>query len=163
ELKKRRAQEVAFRIARLVLHQYFRAEGPQPAEGGPTAGAQVWLFPQVLAIVKRWLAECVTYKDNTYPQLLLVVENAHKAAAKVHRAITAAAPGGCRVRAILQPHDTCGTTTGVAFDTTRPCWTTAGDRCHLNFVPCEHSWEAKFAQSLEAMDEVKGYVKNQKL
>jgi type III restriction enzyme len=163
DLKSRREQEVAFGIARLVLNQYFPAD--EAANAGPdaTAGSQVWLFPQVLAIVKRWLAECVTCKDNTFPQLLLKVENAHKGAEKVHRAIAAALPGGRQVRAILQPYDTLGTTAGVSFDTTKPRWTTAKDRCHINFVPCDSNGEAKFVQWLEEMDEVKAYVKNQNL
>src|SRR5262249_38007019 len=134
DLKKRREQEVAFGIARLVLSQYFRADDED------TSASQVWLFPQVLAIVKRWLAESVTCKDNTFVQLLLMVENAHRAAEKIHRAIAAASPGSRRVRAILQPYDERGTTTGVSFDTTKPRWTTAPDRCHINFVPCDSNW-----------------------
>ncbi len=158
DLKNRRQQEVEFAIARLVLQQYFPAAGP-----GEGAGAQVWLFPQVLAIVKRWLAECVVRKDGTFLQLLLLVENAHKAAEKVHRAIAAASPGERRVRAVLQSYDTVGTTAGVSYDTTKPRWTTAPDRCHINFVPCDSNWEAKFAQALEEMPEVRAYVKNQNL
>jgi type III restriction enzyme len=168
ELKKRREQEVAFAVARLVLNQYYRPDDDKAvdgATGGPTpaAGSKVWLFPQVLAIVKRWLAECVACKDNTFPQLLLIAENAHKAAEKIHRAIAAAAPGERRVRAVLQPFDTVGTTAGVSFDTSKPRWTTAREKCHINFVPCDSNWEAKFAQCLEEMDEVKAYAKNQNL
>jgi type III restriction enzyme len=169
DLKRRREQEVAFGIARLVLSEYFPADGAKNASGkngGPASGpaSQVWLFPQILGIVKRWLAECVTYKDNTFPQLLLLVENAHKAAEKVHRAIAAASAGGRRVRAVLQPYDTKGSTAQMpSFDTTKPRWKTTADRCHINFVPCDSSWEAKFAQSLEEMDEVKAYAKNQNL
>jgi type III restriction enzyme len=161
-LRKRREQEVAFAIARLVLHQYYPAGGGN-GSAGPAADAQVWLFPQVLGIVKRWLVECVACKDNTFPQLLLVVENAHKAAEKVHRAIAAASPGGRRVRAVLQPYDALGSTTGVTFDTTKPRWTTAANKCHVNFVPCDSNWETVFAQTIEEMDEVKAYVKNQNL
>jgi type III restriction enzyme len=158
-LKQRREQEVAFSIARLLLQSYYRAGDSETGNGG----GQVWLFPQLLAIARRWLAECVACKDNTFPQLLLMVENAHKAAEKIHRAIAATLPGDHRVRAVLQPYNQQGTTAGVSFDTTKPRWTTAIDRCHINFVPCDSNWEAKFAQSLEEMDEVKAYVKNQNL
>lgn len=166
QLRQRREQEVAFGIARHVLNHYYPA-GRVPAANGNgekiAAESQVWLFPQVLAIVKRWLSECVGCKDGTFPQLLLVAENAHKAAEKIHRAIAAASPGERRVRAVLQPYDATGTTAGVSFDTTKPRWTTARDKCHINFVPCDSNWEAKFAQSLEEMDEVWAYVKNQNL
>src|SRR5947209_10450940 len=50
-LKQRREQEVAFHLAKLVLDRHFRADGD--------GTAQVWLFPQLLAIVRRWLTECV--------------------------------------------------------------------------------------------------------
>jgi type III restriction enzyme len=168
DLKKRREQEIAFGIARLVLNQYFPADQGQAAaavqgEPAPAADAQVWLFPQILTIVKRWLAECVSCKDNTFPQLLLLVENAHKAAEKVHRAISAASPGERRVRAVLQPYDTTGTTAGVSFDTMKQRWTTAADKCHINFVPCDSNWETIFAQAIEDMAEVRAYAKNQHL
>jgi type III restriction enzyme len=92
------------------------------------------------------------------------VENAHKAAEKGHRAIAAASAGVRRVRAVLQPYDTLGSTAQMpSFDTTKPRWKTAADRCHINFVPCDSNWEAKFAQALEEMDEVKAYAKNQNL
>jgi type III restriction enzyme len=165
-LRRGREQEVAFHLAALVIEHYFQADPAGAAEGntGPVpGGAQVWLFPQVLAIVKRWLAECVDCKDNTFPQLLMVTENRHKAAEKVQRAITAGTPGQPRVRAILQQTDAVGTTAGVSFDTSKPRWTTSADRCHINCVPCDGDWEANFAQALEGMDEVKAYVKNQNL
>src|SRR5262249_57090911 len=98
-----------------------------------------------------------------FRQLLLLAETAHKAAEKLHRAIAAASSGERRVRAVLQTYDALGTTAGVSFDTTKPRWTTAADRCHINFVPCDSGWEAKFAQALEEMDEVRAYVKNQNL
>jgi type III restriction enzyme len=48
ELKKRREQEVAFTIAKLILERYFRAHDPSDPGGEvKTPGAvQVWLFPQ---------------------------------------------------------------------------------------------------------------------
>src|SRR5204863_681379 len=107
--------------------------GLPPPSSARDDAPHVWLFPQILGIVKTWLAECVACKDNTFPQLLLVVENAHKAAEKVHRAIAAASPGGRRVRAVMQPYDALGTTAGVTFDTTKPRWTTAANKCHVNF------------------------------
>jgi type III restriction enzyme len=51
----------------------------------------------------------------------------------------------------------------VEFDTTKDVFTTAPDRCHINYVALDSGWEAKLAESLESMDEVHGYVKNQGL
>src|SRR5438094_141508 len=97
ELKQRREQEVAFLIGKLVLEKYFRADGQAlPEKGGPhrfDAEVQAWLFPQVLDIVKRWLAECLTCQSGTFPQLLLLLQFAHDAADRVYRAIVAGAGG----------------------------------------------------------------------
>ena len=46
-----------------------------------------WLFPQVLRITRRWMKECVTYKDNMYPQYFQIGEIARKAAFRIYQAI----------------------------------------------------------------------------
>ena len=168
DLKKRREQEVAFALAKLVLEKYFRAEDGETvpeADGAlpPVNGVQVWLFPQVLAIVRRWMEECVVCKDHTFPQLLLFAYKANEAAEKIHRGIAAAASTEQRLRAILQPYDTLGTTAHVSFDTRKPTYRTRADKCHVSHVPCDSNWETKFAQVLERMPEVLAYVKNQNL
>ncbi|HWB11125.1 MAG TPA: DEAD/DEAH box helicase family protein [Pirellulales bacterium] len=56
DLKKRREQEVVFLLAKLALEKYFRDE---------EQNAKPWLFPDLLAIARRWLAECLTLKDNS--------------------------------------------------------------------------------------------------
>ena len=106
ELKKKREQEVAFAIAKEVLTRYYPAD---PGSPDPADASKVWLFPQVFAIVQQWMRECVVLKDNVFPQLLLLAQLGKAAAEKVHRAIAAAATGEPRVRAILQPYDTLGT------------------------------------------------------
>jgi type III restriction enzyme len=64
---------------------------------------------------------------------------------------------------VLQPADTVGTTAVVSFDTTKQTWRTAPDCSHISHVPCDSNWEAKFAQTLETMPEVRAYAKNQSL
>jgi type III restriction enzyme len=165
DLKKKREQEVAFVIARLVLQQYYPAGPADAVAGGAAAagGSKVWLYPQVVGIVKRWMAECVVLKDNVFPQLLLLAQLAHSAAEKVHRAIAGAAGGEPRVRAILQPYDTLGSSAIVSFDSRRGRFQTDPARCHVNFVVYDSDWERHFAQTLEGMDEVRAYVKNEHL
>lgn len=159
DLRQRREQEVVFTIARLVLQHYFPAEGP----GDEPAGSQVWLFPQIVAIVRRWLAECVVCKDDVFPQLLLLEQWAYSAAEKVHRAIAAAGPGEPRVRAVLRPYDAVGSTVGVSFDSTKELWRTDERKCHVNFAPLDSKWEGHFARTLEELAAVRAYVKNQGL
>jgi type III restriction enzyme len=155
DLKRRRPNEVAFLLARLTLEKYFRDD-----EGND----KPWLFPQLLAIAKRWLAECVHLKDNTFPQLLLLIEFAHDAADRIYKAIVSSTDGSAALKPILAPYDTLGSTRYVDFDTTRPVFATRADKCHVSHVVADtDSWEQKMAQSLEDMPEVMRYVKNQNL
>jgi len=155
DLKRRRPNEVAFLLARLTLEQYFRDDD---------GNDKPWLFPQLLAIAKRWLAECVTFKDHTFPQLLLLVQYAHDAADRIYQAIVAATDGAPALKPILRPYDTLGSTRYVDFDTTRPVYATRPDKCQISHVVADtDSWEQKLAQTLEDMDEVVRYVKNHNL
>ena len=167
DLRRRRMQEVAFLLAKLVLEKYFRQDGTERKEQSKEhhfdSEVQAWLFPQVLQITKHWLKECVTCKDNTFIQLLLLVEFAHNAADRIYQAIVKSEPGEKVLKPILRPYDTIGSTRYVDFDTTRDTYDTAPDRCHISHVAVDSGWEAKMAQSLEEMDEVVRYVKNQNL
>ena len=155
DLKKRREQEVVFLLAKLILEKYFRDDQDN---------TKSWFFPQLLGIVRRWMAECVTYKDNTFPQLLLLIELAHDAADRIYRAIVASKDGEKALKPILRPYDTVGSTRHVDFDTTRPVYATRSDLCHLSHVVADTgSWEQKTVQTLEDMEEVACYVKNQNL
>lgn len=155
DLKARRLQEVAFLIARTTLEKYFRDDG---------GNVKPWLFPQLLAITREWLAAYVTCKDKCFPQLLLFVANAHNAADRIYRAIAAGEAGAKTLVPILRPYDREGSTRYVDFDTTRVTWPTAADKCHVSHVVGDtDSWEQKVAQSLEEMAEVASYVKNENL
>lgn len=168
DLKNRREQEVAFLLAKLVLEKYFRADGQKVTEKTTEhkfeAGVQMWLFPQVMRIAKEWLSTCVTCKDGTFPQLLLLLEFAHDAADKIYHSIVAGDPGEKTLKPILRPYDTVGSTRYIDFDTTKPVFKTDGSKCHVNYVANDtKSWEQKMAEVLEDIDEVKAYVKNQGL
>jgi len=197
DLKRRRPNEVAFLLAKLTLEKYFRQDGEErtdrPREHKFDGEVKSWLFPQLLDIAKRWLAECVVLKDNTFPQLLLLIEFAHDASDRIYQAIVRSSTGfqpvnggmgfqpmnhrqdadatsshGQDARAtlkpILRPYDTIGSTRYVDFDTTRPVYATREDKCHVSHVVADtDSWEQKLAQTLEDMDEVVRYVKNHNL
>lgn len=65
---------------------------------------------------------------------------------------------------IPKPYDTLGSTRHVSFDTVRATFRTSADRCHVSHVVGDtDSWEQKMAQTLEDMEEVLAYVKNQGL
>ena len=166
DLKRHRENEVAFLLAKLTLEKYFRQDNEQKIERSAVhrfdADVKGWLFPQMLAIAKRWLSECVTCKDNTFPQLLLLVEFAHDAADRIYKAIVESAAGTPALRPILRPYDVVGSTRYVDFDTTKAVYPTDPDKCHVSHVVADTgSWEQKMAQALEEMPEVARYVKNQ--
>lgn len=168
DLKRRRPNEVAFLLAKLTLEKYFRQDGEKQAERPNDhrfdSEVQSWLFPQMLSIAKRWLDECVTCKDNTFPQLLLLIEFAHDAADRIYQAIVSSSEGTPALKPILRPYDTIGSTRYVDFDTTRPVYATRADLCHISHVVADtDSWEQKMAEALEDMDEVVRYVKNHNL
>jgi type III restriction enzyme len=155
DLKRRRPNEVAFLLAKLTLEQYFRDDD---------GNDKPWLFPQLLAIAKRWITDCVTFKDHTFPQLLLLIEFAHDASDRIYKAIVASTEGRHALKPILRPYDTSGSTRHVDFDTTRPVYATREDKCHISHVVADtDSWEQKLAQVLEDMKEVVRYVKNHNL
>jgi type III restriction enzyme len=155
DLKVRREQEVVFLLSKLVLENYFKDDG---------GNEKPWLYPQLLGITRQWLSECVTLKDNTFPQLLLLIEFAHEAAAKIYQAIVGSNEGDKTIKPLLKPYDTIGSTRYVELDTTRPVFATRPDKCHISHVVADTaSWEQKMASALEEMDEVISYVKNTNL
>ncbi len=155
DLKRHRPNEVAFLLAKLTLEKYFRDDD---------GNDKPWLFPQLLGIAKRWLAECVTLKDNTFPQLLLLIEFAHDATDRIYKAIVTSTDCTAALKPILRPYDTIGSTRFVDFDTTRPVYATKADKCYISHVVADtDSWEQKMAETIENMPEVIRYVKNHNL
>jgi len=169
DLKRRRPNEVAFLLAKLTLEKYFRSDGEKradrPNDHQFDSEVQTWLFPQMLAIAKRWLAECVKLKDHTFPQLLLLIEFAHDAADRIYKSIVQSTDGTPALKPILRPYDTLGSTRYVDFDTTRPVYSTKADKCHISHVVADtDSWEQKMAEALEDGElPVLRYVKNHNL
>jgi type III restriction enzyme len=155
DLKAHRLQEVAFTLAKLTLETYFRDDD---------GADKPWLFPQLLHIARDWLDRCVTCKDNCFKQMLLLEELAHDAADRIYGAIVRGEEGEKRLKPILRPYDTLGSTRYVDFDTTRPVYLTNPEKCHISHVVADtESWEQKMAQVLEDMPEVVSYAKNQNL
>ena len=161
-----REQEIEYRLANVIMEEHLRDSDND---------AKWWLFPQVLCVTRQWMEECVTYKDNTYPQLFQIGEIAREAAFRIYQGIL-------RAEQQTQTYDSendsssknflpifshkyrIGSTEDVAFETTQPTWETRPDKCHISHVVADtDSWEQKTAQALEQMGEVVAYVKNHNL
>ena len=152
DLRGEREQTVAFRLARYTLEHYFRSEAGH---------LQMWAFPELLGIARAWLSTCLVLKDNTWPQLLLVEALGELAAEKIHLAIAGSLGREERLRPILNHYNPRGSTCNVDLDTTRPTMATNPNKCHVSHVVADtDTWEQQAARALEAMPEVRHYVKN---
>ena len=165
-LTKFRNQETEYYLANMVTDKHLRDDDNE---------AKWWLFPQVLRITRRWMKECVTYKDNMYPQYFQIGEIARKAAFRIYQGILSAEQHNESSNSeddtpsktflpIFRDKRRTGSTEDVTFETTQPTWETRPDKCHISHVVADtDSWEQKTAQGLEQMDEVVTYVKNHNL
>jgi type III restriction enzyme len=150
-LKDRRVQEIDFKLASRLLERYFRDDA---------GNTKPWQFPALLAIARRWRLECLTCKDNAFPQMILLTQLADEAVGKIYQSIVASRPEGHTLRPILRAFDPVGSTRYVDFDTTRDVYPTDPRKCHIEYAVLDSDWEAKMAQALEEMDEVVAYAKN---
>jgi len=151
-LREARLNTVVFAVAKRTMDNFFRDEDDNP---------RPWLFPQLVHITRRWIAECVVTGDGAFPQMLLLAEWSHAAAEKIHRAIVRGTPGEKRLIPTLRPYDPIGSTDDVYFETTKTCFDTS--KSHINRVAQDSGWETELAAKLEWMPEVVSYAKNQGL
>jgi type III restriction enzyme len=92
----------------------------------------------------------------------LLIKFAHNAADRIYRSIVKSSDKNQSLKPVLKPYDMLGTTKYVDFDTVRAVYRTK--LSHISHVVADtDSWEQKLAQSLEDMDEVVSYAKNQNL
>ena len=161
-----REQQTEYYLARIVINNYLLDDDDD---------AKWWLFPQVLRITRQWMKECVTYKDNMYPQYFQIGEIGRKAAFRIYQGILRGERHNESSNAVednapkiflpfFRDKKRTGSTEDVEFETTQPTWETRPDKCHVSHVVADtESWEQKTAQALEQMDEVVTYVKNHNL
>ena len=158
DLRNWRRQQIEFELARRLAQRYFRDD----------AGFEKpWAFPGLLRLVRRWVDECVTFKDGAFLQMLRIRRFEDDAIDKIHRAIGRAETedeSAPVVVPVVRPFDPIGSTRYVDFDTSKPTYLTDPQKCHVSHVVADtESWEQKMAQVLEDMVEVVAYVKNQGL
>ena len=169
-LTKYRNQQTEFYLTKVLMETHI---------SDADNDAKWWLFPELLRITRRWMKECVTYKDNTHPQFFHIGEIARKAAYRIHMGIlnserqhqSTDSENADSEKTFLPIYTQSshtkgqtGSTSDVLFETSQPTWETKADKCHISHVVADtNSWEQKTAQALEQMDEVIAYVKNHNL
>lgn len=176
-LKELREQQVAFDLAWRVYERMAAGQSLGAAfdvadrrvNASGVVGIRPWLFPQVLAVVRRWLEECLHLKGDAFVQLVLLRQHREEAVERILGQIANAttARGETVVLPSYDPHGPVGSTGQM-----QPWWTTRSpeklyltdaSKCHINRVVADSGWEIRLAQKLEAMDDVERYVKNEHL
>ncbi len=161
DIRQGRPQRIAYAIAKTLVQReeffaaYDGAERP-------------WLFPQLVAICRRWLDDCVTTDPEVTKGHLLLTQAGARAAEKVFGSIVHHPDSRSPVLLpILRRSDPTGSTAGVRFTTRKILLDPPPDKSHLNHVALDgkrgNSWEEALAEMLEKDDRVKSYVKNERL
>lgn len=144
--------------ARLV-HTKFRDQHGQ---------ADMGIFNKLRKIVRQWLSECLECVGGTYPAQLkyqaLADEACDRINSAINQAIVAKGADENYMLALLDPYNPTGSSHFVNFYTTRrELWAANHERCPINYVLYDSSWEAEFCRVAEAHPLVLRYIKNQGL
>ena len=155
EAQTKRPSTIAYDLAKLLLYKYFK-----DADGEP----KLHLFWQIQRIARRWLDEgYLDCKGDTGQWMLEYLSVGNQAAERIYNAIVNSIGDKRRVKAVLDPYNPKSSTAHVGFSTTKDLWTTAPNKCHINYVVLDSDWEAEFARVAEQHPNVISYVKNQGL
>jgi len=147
-----RKSTLLFHLTKRLLYTRWRDPGED---------ARLHLFGQLKSIVREWVDKCLVCTGGTYPAQLMYQELADLACERITAGITREYVGERPIIAILDPYNPTGSTTHVAFNTSKTDrWQTSPDRCHINWVVLDSDWEAEFCRVAESHPRVKAYVKN---
>lgn len=152
-----RESSIASELTKKLIELRYREGDQEPP---------YYLFGKLLPIVRRWVTDHLKVEGDTHKAMIYAYADlAEKACTLIFAAIVRGTEGGPpRIRAMLDPYNSEGRTDHVRFPTTKTeLWTTAPDKCHVNYVVCDSAWEAEFARVVERHPRTIAYVKNQGL
>ena len=155
EAQAKRPSTIAMELAKHILFKYFK-----DADGEP----KLHLFGQIKRIVRQWIDQgYLDCKGDTGRWMLEYLDIANQASERIYNAIVNSIGDKQKVKAVLDPYNPKSSTAHVGFSTTKDLWTTAANKCHINYVVLDSDWEAEFARVAEQHPNVISYVKNQGL
>ncbi len=150
-----RPSAILYNLTQHLLYSRWRDAGELP---------RLHLFGQLKRITRVWLDNHLKCEGGTYPALLMYKDLADLACNRIMAGITAAHPDQKAIKAIADPYNPVGSTRYVRFTTSRTDrWSTAADRCHINWAILDSDWEAEFCRVAEQHPRVRSYVKNHNL
>ena len=153
ELERVRPSAIAFQVASEVVDHHLRmGEDRRP-----------WLFPRVLEATRTWLAHNVDLEEGLPFGFLTLAECRREASEAVAHALTSYGDSRGRLRPLLRPLDTEGSTAGISFLTRKAALPT-DEKCELSHVvldgPGGNTWEQILMAESERHPDVAAYVKN---
>lgn len=155
-LERKRLQEVAYEVARLVVDAHLRVgEDRRP-----------WLFPRVVDYTRQWLEEQVDLQDGLTIGFVSLAEYRALAAEAVARSISSIdGSGHPRLRPMVRRFDPEGDTGAVSFLTRKAAIPT--EKSEVSHVVLDgqggNTWEQLLAAECEMHRNVAAYVKNDHL
>lgn len=152
-----RPQQVAYALARRILHQHLTALGDDP---------RPWLFPQLVRICRDWLATCLDVAPGYFAgHLMSSIEWQAEAAEAIFRAVSRIDGGRERLRPMLRPVNATGSTASVSFPTRKAVEET--EKSEVSHVTLDgirgNTWEQLLANACERDPDVWSYAKNDHL
>lgn len=156
-----REQRAAYAIAERIYQRQFL--------GRDAAEIRPWVFPQLLEVARRYLADRLDYDDGVGVGRVLATSSMQAEIAEIiWRGVTTFGSQGDRSRLpqpILRQHDPVGETGNVFFLTRKAVHPTR--KSEISHVvldgPGGNTWEQIVAMALELDDDVAAYVKNDRL
>lgn len=161
DIREARDQRIAYHVAKILVQreEFFAAH----------AGTEKpWLFPQLVAICREWLASWVTTDPEMTKGYLLLAQPGHEAASKVFNSIIQQQDNKPVVlMPIIRRFDPIGSTDEVRFISRKVVMDPPPTKSHLNHVVLDgvrgNTWEEGLARMLEKDPRVHSYVKNERL
>ena len=151
-----REQTIAYMLAKRALERWTRMaenDGNEPT----------FLFPQFLAVARRWLSECLDLRDRRTVGYLSLAGYRDEAVKRIVRACAKSltTAGSEEIRPVMNAFNPEGSSKHVDLYTTKQTLLqTSEAKCQVNYVVWDSDWEAAFAERLERIAKVRGYVKN---
>ena len=152
EVLEKRTQEILYALTAALLRLHFADDDGHP---------KFQKFNRLKNIVEAWHEQKVrllNITDARYKKLLYF-EDPQKVANHIMRGINPRVNTSEFVRPRLHPYNTFGSTKYVNGVTVKETFHT--EKSHVNFVAMDSDWEGVCAKTLEELDCVEAYVKNQ--
>jgi type III restriction enzyme len=148
-----REQTVAFHLAQKVMASHAWDQDGRP----------VWLFPQLLALTRRWMIERLQLEAGATPQMLLLSAPMAEAAEKIRMSLVRQKAVTREILPEFEDALEIGGTERTEFTTAREIVLTEHSHVDYAALPAKGGWEAQMVTALDASPHVLAWVKNEHL